>query len=111
VQHDAELTPFMVDGDGVVVHHPRKDMMFRSLMPLDPAVQQRIKADQRFRRDRIERWTSPSWPWPCWRKQRSGHVVVPLRISGVDEIAGYAPCPATTGRWWCRRRAKPSSSR
>ena len=93
VQHDAELTPFLVDADGVLVHHPRKDMMFRSLMPLSPEVQSRIKADQRFRRDRVESLDEPELAMAMMGKQRSGHVVYRSRISGVDEIAGYAPVP------------------
>ena len=47
------LTPFMVDGDGVLVQHPHADLRYRSLMPLPAAKQAEIRADQRFRRDVI----------------------------------------------------------
>jgi C4-dicarboxylate-specific signal transduction histidine kinase len=93
VRHDSELTPFMVDGDGVVVHHPNKDLMFRSLMPLDPAVQQRIKADQRFRRDRIDSVNEPELAAAMLGRQRTGHAAYRSTISGVDEIAGFSPVP------------------
>ena len=93
VRHDSELTPFMVDGDGVVVHHPNKDMMFRSLMPLDPAVQQRIKADQRFRRDRIDSINEPELAQAMQTRQRTGSAAYHSTASGVDEIAGFAPVP------------------
>ncbi|MFG5409962.1 HAMP domain-containing protein [Piscinibacter sakaiensis] len=46
--------PWLIDADGVVLHHPDPQWRFRSLVPLAPAVLERIRADQRFRRDRIE---------------------------------------------------------
>ncbi len=98
VRHDADLTPFLVDGDGVVVHHPNKDLMFRSLMPLSPQALERIKADQRFRRDRIDSANEPELAAAVLGRTRStGHVAYRSTTSGVDEIAGYAPVP---GHHW-----------
>jgi hypothetical protein len=34
VRHDSTLTPLLVDGTGVVVQHPREDLLYRSLAPL-----------------------------------------------------------------------------
>ncbi len=93
VRHDAQLTPFMVDGDGVVVHHPKQDLMFRSLMPLDGAVQQRIKADQRFRRDRIDSLNEPELAEAMRSRNGIGHASYRSTTSGVDEIAGFATVP------------------
>lgn len=97
VRHDSELTPFMVDGDGVVVHHPRSELMYRSLMPLSPDVQQRIKADQRFRRDRIESLNEPQLATAMMGRREAGYVAYRSATSGVDEIAGFAPVP---GHGW-----------
>jgi HAMP domain-containing protein len=93
VRHDAQLTPLMVDGDGVVVHHPKQDLMFRSLMPLDAAVQQRIKADQRFRRDRIDSLNEPELAEAMRSRNGIGHASYRSTTSGVDEIAGFATVP------------------
>jgi hypothetical protein len=92
VRHDAQLTPFMVDGDGVVVHHPKQDLMFRSLMPLDGAVQQRIKADQRFRRDRIDSLNEPALAEPrCWRRNAHGHASYRSTTSGQSTRSPALP--------------------
>ncbi|MFO1328950.1 MAG: cache domain-containing protein [Rubrivivax sp.] len=96
VRHDVSLTPFMVDGDGVVVHHPRSEMMYRSLMPLADEVQQRIKADQRFRRDRVESLDEPELAAAMTGVRQAGYVAYRSRSSGVDEIAGFAPVPGQT---------------
>jgi C4-dicarboxylate-specific signal transduction histidine kinase len=93
VRHDTNLTPSMVDGDGVVVHHGNKDLMFRSLMPLDDDVQKRIKSDQRFRRDRIESINEPELAEAMLGRNRTGNVSYRSTVSGVDEIAGFAPVP------------------
>jgi len=97
VRHDAQLTPFMVDADGVLVHHPRADLMYRSLMPLTVQQQQRIKADQRFRRDRVESLGESALAGAMLGQRAAGHVVYRSVISGVDEIAGFAPVP---GHGW-----------
>jgi serine/threonine protein kinase/HAMP domain-containing protein len=93
VRHDSQLTPFMVDGDGVVVHHPNEALMFRSLMPLDAAVQQRIKADQRFRRDRIDSINESELAEAMRGRTRTGNAAYRSTVSGVDEIAGFASVP------------------
>lgn len=51
---DSTLTPFLLDGDGVMIHHPRKELLYQSLMPLPASTLAEIRADQRFRRDNIE---------------------------------------------------------
>jgi HAMP domain-containing protein len=89
----SELTPFMVDGDGVVMDHPKPEALYRSLVPLDPAVQQRIKADQRFRRDRIQSINEPALAAGMLASKRGGSATYRSNLSGQDEIAGFAPVP------------------
>jgi len=97
VRHESVLTPFLIDADGVLVHHPRENLLYRSLAPLAPDAQARIKADQRFRRDRIESLNEPQLAQAMLGAQRTGHVAYRSSISGVDEIAGFAPVP---GHHW-----------
>ena len=89
----SELTQFMVDGDGVVMDHPNPEALYRSLVPLDPAVQQRIKADQRFRRDRIQSINEPALAAMMLASKRGGSATYRSNVSGQDEIAGFAPVP------------------
>jgi C4-dicarboxylate-specific signal transduction histidine kinase len=108
----SELTHFMVDGDGVVMYHPNPDAMYRSLVPLDASVQQRIKADQRFRRDRIQSIDEPALAAGMLASKRTGamHRTDPTS-AGRTRSPVSRRCRVTTGRWWCRRRVKPSRRR
>ncbi|MBI5256699.1 MAG: HAMP domain-containing protein [Burkholderiales bacterium] len=93
VRHDKPLTAFLIDGDGVLVHHPRDDLLYRSLMPLPPATLAAIRADQRFRRDTITSLDQPELARAMVGAQRAGHVAYRSTVTGVDEIAGFAPVP------------------
>lgn len=86
------LVPMLLDGDGVVLHHPRRERIFASLVPLAAAQQAEIRADQRFRRERVHalgeedlsRLVTGGSP---------GHGAYRSMQDGRDEIAGYAPVP------------------
>lgn len=86
------LVPMLLDGDGVVLHHPRRERIFASLVPLAAAQQAEIRADQRFRRERVHalgeedlsRLVSGGSP---------GHGAYRSKQDGRDEIAGFAPVP------------------
>jgi HAMP domain-containing protein len=94
VRHDQALTPIMVDGDGVVVHHPDTRQLFRSLVALSPQAQERIKADQRFRIDRVASLGQTELAAAVLGAGRQGgNVAYRSSTSGVDEIAGFAPVP------------------
>jgi serine/threonine protein kinase/HAMP domain-containing protein len=93
VRHDTELTPFMVDGDGVVVQHPNAAVLFHSLMPLPAPVLADIQADQRFRRDRIDSLGEAALSQAMMTRRSAGNVAFRSTSTGVDEIAGFAPVP------------------
>jgi methyl-accepting chemotaxis protein len=85
--------PFMVDGDGVLIHHPDQRQLYRSLAPLPLATTQRIVADQRFRRGRIDSVQMPELATALVGAKGAGNISYHSTISGVDEHAGYAPVP------------------
>lgn len=92
-RRDTQLTPFMIDGDGVVVHHPRKEMLFRSLAPLSTEALERIKADQRFRRNTIDSLNLPDLAGTMVGARQVGHVMFNAYETGVGQVGGYAPVP------------------
>jgi serine/threonine protein kinase/HAMP domain-containing protein len=94
VRDDSRLTPFLIDGDGVVIHHLDEQQIYRSLMPLSDARLAEIRADQRFRRDRIDSLQQPVLAAAMVGAQNIGHVSYHSHITGVEEIAGYAPVTA-----------------
>ncbi len=93
VRHQSTLGPFMVDRDGVLVHHPREDLLYRSLAPLGAAQLAAIRADQRFRRDTIASLDLPALAQAMVGAREPGHTSFHSTVTGVDEIAGYAPVP------------------
>jgi serine/threonine protein kinase/HAMP domain-containing protein len=94
VRNDPTLTPILIDRDGVVLHHLQEDLVFHSLMPLPEALQAAIKADQRFRRDRVESLDEPALAGAMVGAQTPGHVEYHSNINQREEIAGFAPVTA-----------------
>ncbi|MDP1650526.1 MAG: cache domain-containing protein, partial [Rubrivivax sp.] len=93
VRHDSTLTPLLVDGDGVVIHHPREDLLYRSLVPLSAQRLQAIRADQRFRRDDIASLGETGLAGAVLGATAGGTVSYDSKVTGREEIAGYAPVP------------------
>ena len=52
-REDTRLTPFLVDADGVLVHHPDAALRYSSLVPLPAKTLAEIQADQRFDQRRL----------------------------------------------------------
>ncbi|MBI5720622.1 MAG: HAMP domain-containing protein [Burkholderiales bacterium] len=90
---DGVLTPMLVDGDGVVLHHPRRDRIFASLVPLTPVQQAEVRADQRFRRDQVASLDEPELARLMMTGAAAGHGSYRSRRDGREEIAGFAAVP------------------
>lgn len=88
-----DRSPFLVDGDGVVVWHPDESLLFKSLAPLSKARHDEILADQRFRRETIESLNQPRLAATMVGAKQRGHVSYFSSVSRREEIAGYAPVP------------------
>ena len=93
VQHDSQLTPFLLDGDGVLVIQPRPDRLYRSLVPLPEAAQQRIASDQRFKRDRIESLGETELAQALAAGAAGGHLAWRSVVDQSEQIAGHARVP------------------
>jgi serine/threonine protein kinase/HAMP domain-containing protein len=94
VRNDASLTPFLVDSDGVVLHHLQEDLVYSSLVPLSQQRQTVLAAEQRFRRERIESLNEAELAAAMLRSQKPGHVAYRSAVHAREEIAGYAPVAA-----------------
>ncbi|NRF69522.1 HAMP domain-containing protein [Aquincola sp. S2] len=104
---EAALTPFLVDADGVLIYHPREDLLYRSLAPLPAERLAAIRADQRFRRDTIQSLNQPDLSAAMLAAKGPGHLRYRSAISGVDEIAGFAPVP---GQGWVVGVSEPRAA-
>ena len=83
--------PFLVDGDGVLIHHRIDSLRFRSLAELAPAVQAQIVADQRFRLKHVDSLGMPLLASAMIGAQHEGTIDDRSTISKTREVAGYAP--------------------
>ncbi len=95
VKSDPLLTPFLVDADGVLIHHPDTRALYSSLAPLPEKTRAEIRADQRFRRDHIADLGMPDLAATLLGAGQHGHVAYHSTLSQREEIAGYAPVRAT----------------
>lgn len=89
--HNANRNAFLIDGDGVLIHHRDPGLIFHSLDALSPATQAEIAADQRFRRPRIESLGMPALARAMIGAQREGNLDYPSTITKTEEVAGFAP--------------------
>lgn len=103
----SQLTPFMVDGDGVVIYHPDERVLYRSLVRLPEATLAKIRADQRFKRDSIESLDMPDLAQAVVQAKEQGHVTYRSTISRTEEIAGFSP---VVGQDWVVGVAEPRSA-
>jgi C4-dicarboxylate-specific signal transduction histidine kinase len=83
--------PFLIDADGVVIHHRDAGLRFRSLAPLSAAQQEALRADQRFRRDRIDSLDMPDLARAMVGARQPGHADYRSTVSNAREVAGFAP--------------------
>ena len=103
----SQLTPFMVDGDGVVIYHPNQRVLYSSLVRLPEATLAKIRADQRFKRDSIESLDMPDLAQAVVQAKEQGHVTYRSTISRTEEIAGFSP---VVGQDWVVGVAEPRSA-
>ena len=79
------------DDDGVLVYHPDPATRFKSLAPLSQKQLDEIKADQRFRRDKIDSVNMPELSKTLLAAKEPGNYSYVSTISNKEEITGYAP--------------------
>ncbi|MBT9500831.1 MAG: HAMP domain-containing protein [Burkholderiaceae bacterium] len=93
VQDDAKRVSMLIDGDGVLIYHPREDLLYRSLMPLSADTLAAIRADQRFRRNEIASLDLPVLAAAIKSTRTMGHVDYQSAVTRRAEVAGFAPVP------------------
>ena len=94
VRNDPTLSAILIDRDGVLLHHIQEDLIFHSLTPLPAERHAAIKADQRFKRDRVDSVGETELATAMVGAQKPGHVAYRSSIHQRDEIAGFAPVTA-----------------
>lgn len=91
VRHEARFTPFMIDGDGILIYHSNRNVLYSSLDALPPAKLAEIRADQRFKRNDIVNLNMPDLARAMVRVQAPGHISYHSTVLKADQVAGFAP--------------------
>jgi C4-dicarboxylate-specific signal transduction histidine kinase len=89
----AGRVPLMIDGDGVLIQYPDPAKLHQSLDELSAGAQQRIAADQRFRKPHIDSLRMPALAHALVGARQPGSISYMSTLSGTEEYAGYAPVP------------------
>jgi serine/threonine protein kinase/HAMP domain-containing protein len=87
--------PLLIDGDGVLVHHPDPRWLYRSLLPLSKAKTDEIAADQRYGKGALVNLPMPDLTAKLMGAAKPGNIRYQSAISMVEEIGGFAPVPGT----------------
>lgn len=107
VRSEARFTPFMVDGDGIVIYHSNRSVLYSSLSALPPATLAAIRADQRFRRNDIVNLGMPDLAQAVVGAKAPGHISYHSTVLKADQVAGFAP---VRGHDWVVGVSEPRST-
>ncbi len=107
VKLEARFTPFMVDGDGILIYHPTRSVLYSSLDTLPAARLEAIRGDQRFRRNDIVNLHMPDLARAVVGASAAGHISYHSTVLQADQVAGFAP---VRGHDWVVGVSEPRSA-
>ncbi|OGB27479.1 MAG: hypothetical protein A3I66_06225 [Burkholderiales bacterium RIFCSPLOWO2_02_FULL_57_36] len=90
---DASLTTFLVDGDGIIIYHPDKKALYRSMAPLSAEVQKKIIDEKRFGTEvaEIPSFNLGDLAEKMANAKQPSHANYISPVSNLPEIVGFAP--------------------
>ncbi|WP_269532025.1 adenylate/guanylate cyclase domain-containing protein [Chitinimonas sp. BJYL2] len=91
VRSSSNRYAFLVNRDGVLVHHPDAKLLYRSLDKLPEEVEHRILRERQFMLERIESLNLRDLNAALTQARQPGNIVYRSPITDQLEIAGYAP--------------------
>ncbi len=93
--HNEDRTAFLVDGDGVIIHHPDPRSLYHSLAPLAPELLKQITEEKRFGVDHIESLNLINLAQRMKVAKGPDHADYRSALDGEEKIAGFAPLDLT----------------
>ena len=91
VQLDSASYAFLVDRQGVIISHPDKSLLYRSLAPLSPETQKQIATDKRYRFAQIESLDLPELARVMMGAKEPSHTSYYSQLDQTRQMVGFAP--------------------
>ena len=90
---DGTRSAFLVDRDGIIIHHPDQRALYHSLAPLPAVVEQKLLEEKRFGVNitAIPSFNLSQLAQQMVRARQAGHAAYDSPIGKRREIMGYAP--------------------
>ncbi|MBS1198320.1 MAG: hypothetical protein H6R18_2105, partial [Proteobacteria bacterium] len=82
---------FLVDGNGVIIHHDNRDVIYHSIADLPKPVMEKILANETYGRDKIPSLGMPDLATAVVGAKKSGYAVYYSTVAKANKIVGYAP--------------------
>lgn len=85
-----DRTPFLIDADGVIIHHPDSRLLHRSLLVLPDTLQKTIVEERRFGANPVASANLPELAGALKNMRETGDAEYYNTATGIREIAGLA---------------------
>jgi C4-dicarboxylate-specific signal transduction histidine kinase len=86
----SESYAFLIDQQGVIISHPDRAFLYKSLVPLPSDVLQRIEADKRYGQNSVTSLGLAELQ-PMVAAQKPGHALYHSPLNQEPQIVGFAP--------------------
>lgn len=90
----AECTPFLIDADGVIVHHPDPRYRYRSLTSLAPEQATLIESERRFGDNKVESLDLLELARQIEKHREGGNADYVSTVDALEKITGFASLAA-----------------
>ncbi len=88
---DSHVRAFLVDQRGIIISHPNKSFLYRSLTKLPSGIQKELETQKKYGRGRVSSLELPKLAKVMLGARQIGHVDYYSPIEKTHQIAGFAP--------------------
>ena len=98
---------FLIDSSGVIINHPEKDYLYRSLTSLSPKVQTKNARNRRYPISQVESLDLPELAEAMIDSREPGHTSYFSPLENKRQIVGFAPLEV---QQWVMGISKPETT-
>lgn len=91
LQVDSQGYAFLIDQQGVIISAPNKSLLYHSLIPLPPKMQQQVVTDRRYGLNQIQSLNLPKLAEAMVGAKEPGYTNYYAPLEQTREMVGFAP--------------------